>query len=57
MNKDKEKNLEHSDEGQTVEEIYNDMTDIQKEAVCAIVGQAVADATGEDYEDDDEENY
>lgn len=56
MNKDKEKDLEHSDEGQTVEEIYNGMTDIQKEAVCAIVGQAVADATGEDYEDDDEEN-
>ena len=56
MNKDKEKDLEHSDEGQTVEEIYNSMTDIQKEAVCAIVGQAVADAKGENDEDDDEEN-
>lgn len=54
MNKDKE-NLEHNDES-TVEEIFNSMTDDQKNAVYAIVGQAVADATGEDYEDDDEEN-
>lgn len=54
MNKDKE-NLEHNDES-TVEEIFNSMTDDQKNAVYAIVGQAVADATGENYEDDDEEN-
>ena len=55
MNKDKE-NLEHNDDESTVEEIFNSMTDDQKNAVYAIVGQAVADATGEDYEDDDEEN-
>lgn len=55
MNKDKE-NLEHNDEEATVEEIFNGMTDDQKNAVYAIVGQAVADATGESDEDNDEEN-
>lgn len=55
MNKDKE-NLEHNDKEATVEEIFNGMTDDQKNAVYAIVGQAVADATGESDEDNDEEN-
>lgn len=48
---DKEKN-----EDQTVEEVFNGMSDVQKEAVYAIVGQAVAEATGEGDEDNDEEN-
>ncbi len=55
MNKDKE-NLEHNDDEPTVEEIFNGMTDDQKNAVYAIVGQAVADATGESDEDNNEEN-
>lgn len=55
MNKDKE-NLEHNDGEPTVEEIFNGMTDVQKNAVYAIVGQAVADATGEGDENNDEEN-
>lgn len=56
MNEDKEKDLEHNDEGKTVQEVFDGMTDEQKNAVYAIVGQAVADATGEDDEDDNEEN-
>lgn len=55
MNKDKE-NLEHNDNEPTVEEIFNGMTDDQKNAVYAIVGQAVANATGEGDEDNDEKN-
>ena len=57
MNEDKEKELEHSDEKeQTVQEVFDAMTDVQKNAVYAIVGQAVAEATGESDEDNDEEN-
>ena len=56
MNEDKEKDLEHNDEGKTVQEVFDGMTDEQKNAVYAIVGQAVADATGEDDEDNNEEN-
>lgn len=56
MNKEKEE-LEHNDEKeQTVQEVFEGMTDIQKNAVYAIVGQAVADATGESDKDNDEEN-
>lgn len=56
MNDDKEKDLEHNDEGKTVQEVFDGMTDEQKNAVYAIVGQAVADATGEGDEDNNEEN-
>lgn len=56
MNKDKEKDLEHNDEGKTVQEVFDGMTDEQKNAVYAIVGQAVTDATGEGDEDNNEEN-
>ena len=56
MNEDKEKDLEHNDEGKTVQEVFDGMTDEQKNAVYAIVGQAVADATGEGDEDNNEEN-
>lgn len=38
----------------TVEEIYNAMTEEQKIAVCAIVGQAVEDASGKDDDEDKE---
>ena len=56
MNEDKEKDLEHNDEGKTVQEVFDGMTDEQKNAVYAIVGQAVADATGEGDEDNNEED-
>ena len=56
MNKDNKENLEHNDE-QTVEDVFNGLTDVQKNAVYAIVGQAVADATGKSDENNDEENY
>ena len=56
MNEDKEKDLEHNDEGKTVQDVFDGMTDEQKNAVYAIVGQAVADATGEGDEDNNEEN-
>lgn len=56
MNENKEKDLEHNDEGKTVQEVFDGMTDEQKNAVYAIVGQAVADATGEGDEDNNEEN-
>lgn len=56
MNEDKEKDLEHNDEGKTVQEVFDGMTDEQKNAVYAIVGQAVADATGEGDEDNNEKN-
>ena len=40
----------------TVQEIYDDMTEEQKIAVCAIVGQAVEDATGKTDEDEETDN-
>lgn len=62
MNKE-DKKLEHSDDadnkenqGHTIKEVYDGMTEEQKNAVCMIVGQAVAEATGEDSDGDDEEN-
>lgn len=56
MDNDNKENLEHNDGEPTVEEIFNGMTDVQKNAVYAIVGQAVADATSEGDEDNNEEN-
>lgn len=55
MNEDKEKDLEHNDEGKTVQEVFDGMTDEQKEAVYAIVGQAVEDASNGEYDDDNNE--
>lgn len=59
--------IEHSDEskdtnvandsddnGKTVRDVYNSMTDEQKDVVALIVGQAIADATGEDSDEDDD---
>lgn len=58
---EKKKNIEHSDEKgestmasneKTVEDVYNAMTDEQKEAVAAIVGAAInGDENGGDEED------
>lgn len=56
MDDDKKEELEHEDKEQTVQEVFDGMTDVQKNAVYAIVGQAVNDATGKSDEDDDEEN-
>lgn len=57
MNEDKEKDLEHNDEGKTVQEVFDGMSEEQKEAVYAIVGQAVEDASNGEYdEDNNEEN-
>lgn len=39
-------NMKHADEEMTVQEIFETLDDQQKEAVYAIVGQAVEDATG-----------
>lgn len=58
VNMDKEKELQHADsEGseKTVQEVFDTLNDEQKDAVYAIVGQAVEDAR-EEY-DDDEEDY
>lgn len=55
-NKEEENDMENEENEKTVQEVFDGMTDEQKEAVYAIVGQAVADATGEGNEDNDEEN-
>ena len=56
MEKD-EKDLKHADEEKTVGEIIDTMTEEQKEAMYAVVGQAVEDAKkGEETEHSDDEN-
>ena len=56
MEKD-EKDLKHADEEKTVGEIIDTMTEEQKEAMYAVVGQAVEDAKkGEEAEHSDDEN-
>ena len=40
----------------TIKDIFNELTEDQKTAVYAIVGQAVADATGESDEEEDDED-
>jgi len=42
--------------GKTLEEVYNSMTDEQKECCHALVGLAMEEADGEDGEDDGEED-
>lgn len=56
--KEEEKEMdEENKDGKSVQEVFDGMSDEQKEAVYAIVGQAVAEATGEDAEgEDNEEN-
>ena len=43
-------------DGKTLEEVYNSMTDEQKECCHALVGLAMEEADGEDGEDDGEED-
>lgn len=46
------------DDGLTVGDVYDDMTDVQKEAVAALVGMAVESALAEgDGDDEDDEDY
>lgn len=47
--------LEHADGEETIEDIFNTLTDKQKNAVYAIVGAAVSENNSEE-EDDEEEN-
>lgn len=58
--KEKEKEVKHAeqptkdDENETVEDVFNTLTDKQKNVVYAIIGQALEDA-GVDIEDDEED--
>ena len=55
----KEDIMDNNESEKTIEEVFNTLNDEQKEAVYAIVGQAVEDAQ-EDYDDEedyDEEDY
>lgn len=54
--KKEEKEMEHNDEEKTIEDIFNTLNDEQKEAVYAIVGQALQEGEGseEDQENNDE---
>lgn len=49
-------NDNNSENGKTVKDIYESMTDEQKDVVSLIVGQAIADATGQDDSDDEDED-
>lgn len=48
MNEDQ--NLQHADEGKTVQEIFNTLSEEQKNVVYALIGQAVEDAKNENIE-------
>jgi HK97 family phage prohead protease len=58
--KENEKSTEESPKSnESIGDIFNTLSDKQKQAVAVIIGQAVADATGEDdddYEDNEEDN-
>lgn len=47
---------ESENDQKTIKDIFNELTEDQKTAVYAIVGQAVADATGESDEEEDDED-
>ena len=51
-----EKELEHNDEEKTIEDVFNTLNDEQKEAVYAIVGQALQHGDDEDDEKGSEED-
>ena len=55
-NKKEEEKMAESNEEMTVQEVYDSLTEDQKDVVNFLIGQAVADATGSD-EDDDEDDY
>lgn len=55
-NDDKEdKSVANENKEKTVQEVYDDFTDEQKDVVHFLIGQAVEDALGEDEDDDDDE--
>ena len=57
VNEDANKNAEitHSEESEkTVEEVFNTLTDEQKDVVYAVIGQAIEDAKNGDVEDEEE---
>ena len=55
--KDKDKNLTHADEGEgeTIQEVFDTLTDKQKDAVYAIVGMAL-EGEGDDGSDEEDED-
>ena len=58
INMDKEKELQHADSDnneKTVQEVFDTLNNEQKDAVYAIIGQAVEDAKNGEF--DDEEDY
>lgn len=52
---DKEEKPMANDKEKTVQEVYDDFTDEQKDVVHFLVGQAVEDALAGEYDDDDDE--
>jgi hypothetical protein len=52
---EKKETLEHADGEKTVQEVFDTLTDEQKDVVYAIIGQAVEDAKNEVDEDEEEE--
>lgn len=55
-NKEDSKKMEEENKEKTVEEVFNTLNEEQKEAVYAIVGQALEDADDEEDEEGEEEN-
>ena len=51
---EKKETLEHADGEKTVQEVFDTLTDEQKDVVYAIIGQAVEDAKNEVDEEDEE---
>lgn len=45
----------NSDDDETVEDVFNTLTEKQKKVVCAIIGQVTEDANSDDQEKDDQE--
>lgn len=52
---EKKETLEHADGEKTVQEVFDTLTDEQKDVVYAIIGQAVEDAKNGEIEDEEEE--
>lgn len=56
VRKDYDEDLKHADESdETLEDVFNTLTDKQKDAVYTIIGEALGDDDDEDYADDDSE--
>ena len=51
-----EENKKKESDDKTVEDVFNELTEDQKTAVYAIIGQALEDAAGDDEEDDGEDD-